>query len=340
MVHKTLLSLILICLGGFSQGQDIADLFSDDHDTNYVASYKNQLTSRLYTSRKYTGLKIRDLEKNATLQYSPNDRLNLGFGATFGAFTLNIGINFPFVNDDDDKFGRTDYLDLQSHLIFRKFIAEVYYSTTKGYYISNPNEVLLDYEDSEVFPQRRDILAIDLGASAYYIFNNKRFSYRAAFNQDERQLKSAGSFLAGAGIFSTYFQGDSVIIPENIYPSDFFGEVKLKRSRFSNISFSAGYAYNLIFLKNMFIVGSIIAGPGFGNSKIFTEENDMDGIKHISLAFVYTFRFGAGYNGKRMFVGMSYVNTNVRSGTAVTDTRYIFDRGNLRFNIAYRFRLF
>lgn len=332
----SVLTLFLICAGVTSRGQNIASLFADDHDTSYIESYKDQLTTRLYTSRKYTGLIIRDTDKGASLNYRPNDRINLGFGATYGAFTLNIGINFPFINHDDDKYGKTDYLDLQSHILFRKLAIEVYYSTTKGYYISNPDEILSNHEDSDVYPQRRDLLAIDLGAVAYYIFNHKRFSYRAAFNQDERQKKSAGSFLAGAAVFTTSFQGDSVIIPYNVYPSDFFDGVQLKRSRFANVSVCGGYAYNLIFLKRMFITASLIAGPGFGWTNIYTVDDDIDGMKQFEFAFVYTLRVGAGYNGKRLYIGMSYVNTNVRSGTAVPDTRYIFDRGNIRINIAYR----
>ena len=330
------LILFFLCTWFISYGQNAAKLFSDDHDTVYIDSYKNQLTTRIYASKKYTQLKIRDIDKGATLNYNPNDRTNLGFGATYGAFTLNIGINFPFINHDDDEFGKTDYLDLQSHILFRKLAAEVYYSTTKGYYISNPDKILSGYKDSDKYPQRRDFLSIDLGATAYYIFNHQRFSYRAAFNQDERQKKSAGSFLAGAAVFNTAFQGDSVLIPYNVDPADFFGSVRLKRSRFANASICGGYAYNLIFLKRVFITASLIAGPGIGYTKIYTEEDDVNGMKSYEFAFVYTARMGAGYNGKRVYVGLSYVNTNVRSGTAVPDTRYIFNRGNIRINIAYR----
>lgn len=336
---KAGLIFFFICVGIISKGQNTAQLFSDEHDTVYIDSYKNQLTTRLYTSRKYTQLKIRDIGKNTTLAYNPNDRINLGFGATYGAFTLNIGINFPFINHDDDKYGKTDYLDLQSHILFRKLAAEVYYSTTKGYYISNPGKILSDDKDTDIYPQRRDLLAIDMGAVAYYIFNHQRFSYRAAFNQDERQKKSAGSFLAGAAIFTTSFQGDSVLIPHNVDPADFFGGVKLKRSRFANVSVCGGYAYNLIFFKRVFITASLIAGPGIGYTKIYTQEDDIDGMKSYEFAFVYTARMGAGYNGRRLYIGFSYVNTNVRSGTAVPDTRYIFSRGNIRLNIAYRISL-
>jgi len=335
----SVLTIVFLCLLTSSFGQNIADLFADDHDTNYIESYKHQLTTRLYSSRKYTGLKIRNIEKDATLNYNPNDRIILGFGATYNAFTLNIGINFPFVNHDDEKYGKTDYLDLQSHLLFRKITIEFYYSTYKGYYISNPDEILIDPEDSDNYPQRRDMLTSDLGATVYYIFNHRKFSYRAAFNQDERQKKSAGSFLAGPAIFTTYFQGDSSIIPYNIKPPDFFENVQLKRSRYANVCVSAGYAYNLVFFRNFFMMASLIAGPGMGWAKIYTEEDDIEGLKNFALALTYTFRAGVGYNNKRMYFGLGYVNTNASTQTPVQNTNYIFKRGNIRINIAYRLPL-
>lgn len=330
--------LCLLCNEDIVSGQKLTRLFADDHDSNYIESHKSQLTTRLYASRKYTDLKIRDTDKDVTLNYRPNDRINLGFGATYNAFTLNIGINFPFVNHDDDKYGKTDYLDLQSHLLFRKLAAEVYFSSFKGYYNANPDENLSNYKDagSDTYPQRRDIFTIDLGATVYYIFNHKRFSYRAAFNQDERQKKSAGSFLAGPAVFTTYFQGDSALIPFNINPSDFSDGVQIKRSRYAKISVCAGYAYNLVIWERIFLMASLIGGPGAGYTKIFTETDDIEGIKKWDLSFIYTFRAGAGYNGKNLFVGISYVNTSVSSPTPVENTRYFFKRGNIRFNIAYR----
>ncbi len=314
----------------------MATLFSDEHDSSYIDSYKSQLTTRLYTSRKYTDLKIRDNGQDATLRYHPNDRFNLGFGASYNAFTLNIGINFPFINHDDDKYGKTDYLDLQSHMLFRKLTAELYFSAFKGYYVSNPDDILLHYEESTIYPQRRDMLTLELAGSLYYIFNNTKFSYRAAFNQDERQKKSAGSFLAGPAIFTIYTQGDSSLIPYDVEPPDFFDGVPMKRTRYAKATLNAGYAYNLIIWERFFITASLILGPGAGYMIIYPETDDINGQRKFDFAFSYTARAAAGYNGKRLYVGLSYVNTSLNSPTPVDKARYIFRAGNIRFNIAYR----
>lgn len=175
-----------------------------------------------------------------------------------------------------------------------------------------------------------------MAASLYYIFNNKRFSYRAAFNQDERQRKSAGSFLAGPAIFTIYFQGDSTLIPHNINPPDFMNGFQLKRTRYAKVTLCAGYAYNLIILKRFFVTASLILGPGAGYMVIYPDTDDIDGEKKFDFALSHTTRAAAGYNGKRLYVGVSYVNTSLRSPTPVSKTNYVFNAANLRFNIAYR----
>ena len=194
----------------------------------------------------------------------------------------------------------------------------------------------MNHPESAIYPQRRDMMAIELAGSLYYIFNNMKFSYRAAFNQDERQKKSAGSFLAGPSIFTIYTQGDSSLIPYNVNPADFFDGYAVKRTRYAKATLCAGYAYNLIILKRFFMTASLIVGPGAGYMITYPETDDIEGDKRFDFAFSYTARAAAGYNGKRLFVGVSYVTTSLNSPTPIGQNRYIFNAGNIRFNIAYR----
>ncbi len=319
-------------------GQTLLELLSDEHDTNYIESYKNQLTTRLYASRKYTRFTLRDRNENASLHYRPNPQLNLGIGATYSAFTLNLGFNFPFINDDDHKYGNTDYLDMQTHILMRRLTIDFYFSITKGYHISNPGERLIGYQTSEVYPQRPDILTINMGGQAYYIFNHEKFSYRAAFNQDERQIKSAGSLLAGPAFYTNYIQGDSSLIPMNIDPPGFFEGYRLKSSRYVRVALGAGYAYNFILKKSFFLTLSMIAGAGAGFMKINAEDIAVDSKNNFDVSLIYTVRAATGYNGKKFFAGISYVNTAQNTPVPIKKTQYIFDAGNLRFNVAYRFQ--
>ncbi len=68
------------------------------HDSAYYNSYVDQITSRFYFSQKYTKLNIKDSENNVELDYRPNTTLNMGIGASYKWFTLNLAYGFKFLN--------------------------------------------------------------------------------------------------------------------------------------------------------------------------------------------------------------------------------------------------
>src|SRR5690606_14649801 len=88
------------------------------NDSSYYVSYENQLTGRLYFSKKYTSFRYFDTEEDIALRYFPNTTLNMGVGATYKWATLNLGFGFGFLNPDNGR-GDTRYLDLQGHFYGR-----------------------------------------------------------------------------------------------------------------------------------------------------------------------------------------------------------------------------
>ncbi|HEY8735084.1 MAG TPA: DUF4421 family protein, partial [Puia sp.] len=76
-----------------------------DHDTSYYKSYPSLITGRLYLSRKYNVLSFQPADL-ASFQYRATTSLNIGIGATYHAFTLNIGIGITRFNPDSEK-GKT-----------------------------------------------------------------------------------------------------------------------------------------------------------------------------------------------------------------------------------------
>ena len=71
--------------------------------------------------------------------------------------------------------------------------------------------------------------------SGYYVFNNHRFSYPAAFTQSYIQKRSAGSFIAGANLgFGQLTLGDSTQGTELYQVTNLF------------FSLGVGYGYNFV----------------------------------------------------------------------------------------------
>ncbi|MEO6837519.1 MAG: DUF4421 family protein, partial [Ginsengibacter sp.] len=181
------------------------------NDTAYYVRFPGSVTSRIYTSQKYTDFTLKD-KTTRNIHYYPNTTFNLGVGATYNNLSLNIAYGFGFLNQDPEK-GKTKYLDLQSHYYWRKWITDFEGQIYNGYHLSkgvgtNPGD----------YYYRRDMKVALVGISQYRIFNPTRFSYRAAFTQNEWQKKSAGTFLAGAGIYYGVVNADSSLIPQSIQP--------------------------------------------------------------------------------------------------------------------------
>lgn len=128
---------------------------------------------------------------------------------------------------------------------------------------------------------------IKVGAFGQYVFNSRKFSYNAAFNQKEQQLQSAGSWLLGGGIY--YNQIDFGI--------DTLGKYK-KQNNFQ-LGPSGGYAYTWVMKRDFSITLSLSVGINIG---INMEERD------FMIAPTATPRFAMGYNGKSWGLHISYVN--------------------------------
>jgi len=338
--YPLIILLFLFIAPSISKGQINIQFLVGEADTNYITSYISQLTTRLYTSRKYTNFLLNDQNLNKELNFHPNDRLNLGIGASYHGFALNIGLNFPFVNNDDDKYGETTYLDLQSHILFRKLTLELWFSYYQGYYITNPDEILQQWNTPDVYPQRGDMASLVGGINSYYIFNHKKFSYRAAFTQDEWQKKSAGSFLLGGSIYGIHVDADSSFIPANIFDSTFFQGHNFNQSTFTTISANIGYAHTFVIIKKMFFTFSLNGGLGVGGVNLVSTQPGFESDEsEIKINSNYTFRFATGYNSRRAYAGISYVYSSIQTPTSIEKTNLNFGFGNVRFNFAWRFKV-
>lgn len=75
----------------------------------------------------------------------------------------------------------------------------------------------------------------------YYIFNKRRFSYKAAYRQSVIQKRSAGSWLAGAMFYYSDFRFDDVANAQLILNMGNMGRIKQWEA-----NVGAGYGYNFV----------------------------------------------------------------------------------------------
>jgi|SRR5690554_2384694 len=336
-IHIFLFVFFCSTLVGTALSQDVEVSYGTssevDYDSLYIESYVNLITSRIYLSQKSTNLSLTDNQESISLDYMPNTTLNFGVGATVKSFTLNLAYGFKILNPDEGQ-GKTRYLDLQSHIYTRKYVIDFFGQFYKGMYLENSQELNKSYLDS--YYVRPDIYEQIFGLSVLYIFNNRKFSYRSSLIQNERQLRSAGSFLVGAEGYYGLVNADSALVPYFLGDSDFVEMKGYERLGFLKIGPTIGYAYNLIIAKKFFAMASLTANYGMGyNSAYHPETGTRKDFQGDFGAFV---RFAFGYNDPNWHLGLSVVYNNI---TTSTDSRLLnaeYGISNVRLNFVKRFK--
>lgn len=306
---------------------------SSDFDSLYIKSFTELITARLYLSQKATSLVLKDNNESLRLNYEPNTSLNFGVGVTVKSFTLNLGYGFRLLNPEEGK-GKTRYLDLQSHVYTRKLVIDFFGQFYKGMYLENTRLIKPNYPDP--YYVRPDIYEQIFGLSGLYVFNNKKFSYRSSLIQDERQLKSSGSFLAGGEGYYGLVNADSALVPSFISDSAFVEMKGYERIGFLKAGPTVGYAYNLVIAKKFFVMASLTVNYGIGfNSAYHPEKGRTTDFQGDFGAFG---RFAFGYNDDNWYLGMSMVYNNI---TTSTDSRLLnadYGISNVRINFVKRFK--
>jgi hypothetical protein len=336
-MKKLVICWLLVAGSLLANGQLSVDVGDEDIDTNYIESYYNDLVLRAFTSTKYTETGLNDSKLQQSLVYHPNDRTNLGFGINYRWLGLNLGFNLGFINHDDDIYGETKYVDLQTQFYLRKFVIDFYWQYYSGFYLENTRDVFENWPDDGSYYIRSDIASFITGASVQYIFNHRKFSYRAAYLQNERQLKSAGSWTLGGAAYFSGSYGDSSFIPSNIkYPEIFDGK-HFNASTGINLGFNGGYGHNFVIKSKFFFTVSLVAGLALGASSIHLVDQLENTDSGLTADFTATSRVALGYNNRRFFAGLAFVNLFIRSNSPLEKMWHIYNSGKIRFNIAYRF---
>jgi len=309
-------------------------------DTNYVKDFTHILTTRVYLSSKFNSMTLSDDSTGATVAYRPNNQVNMGFGFSYRAFTLNIGFGIGVLNTDDDVLGETSYFDAQGNMYSKKIATNLFFQTYQGYYIDSHTREQLGWpEDGNKKATRRDIRQSNIGLSSLYIFNNDKFSYRASFNQDAWQKKSAGSGLLGG--YATYFtvRGDSSLVPSAL-DSLFSPNMQIKQGNFLDFGIMGGYTHSFVIAKHVFVTLSTVGGLGLSimRNSLELPDGSTEPRSKTGAGYVFQGRFAMGWNSERNYVGVSYNNESSWS-VQTRNERFGWSVGNFRINYVHRFNM-
>ena len=210
--------------------------------------------------------------------------------------------------EDEETYGKSEYFELQFNYLGRKIGFDLNLHRYKGFYLANPEDFDDSWHKSDPYPQIPNLNVLGADFNLFYIFSGDRLSLSASFDQSERQLKSAGSFMLMFSSSYLLIYSDEKLIPLSQQPyygsaADFDG------GSFSTVALSPGYAYTFL-AYNFYFTPMIFAGPGYQWKTFFINGNED---KSSNITTKIHLRASLGYNFDDFFSNLSILldNTNV-----------------------------
>ncbi len=300
----------------------------------YIKDFPHKFYIKPILTVRILNLEFNDENKSANkITYNPSSSNYFGFGL----YVFQIGVELSFklhqneANKPIEKFGETKSFDFQSNIYTKRWGADIAYQRYRGLYLDKPGRHYSSYQAGDNYPQRPDLTLRNFQLNTFYIFNHKKFSYRSAYNQADRQLKSSGSPILGI-FFSNYkYDADSTLIPQSAqgaYP----GNENNRFGRISTVALFPGYTHTFIYRK-FYFNASLSIGP----AHLWTKYNVDDFEKEdITIRPIYNIRMATGFNGDWFFAGITLVNQVVSA--KIDNLEVNGSSGNIKFFVGVRFQ--
>ena len=269
--------------------------YSTKYDTNYVARPKEKWLFRLLGNQTGNYIHAKGTVHDVYSEYDLHTKTN---------YTMGLEVNYCDIaatfSINPAKIGG-DYNDYEFN--FEYHGQEISFDINYLRATSLKGDIKLgniDHLDEEGL--RMNVV----NASAYYVFNHRKFSYPAALFQNYYQLRSAGSWLAGISVQSGSIKTTDELKARSPLAPD-------AHLTFANVALGGGYGYNLVLGKRSQWLLHLSALPSFVVYKHnYLTVND-DEMKDHGLCFnmIFNERASVVYHfSPRYNVGASLIMSN------------------------------
>ena len=278
--------------------------FTTKYDTNYVARPKEKWLLRLLGNQTGNYIHAKGTVHDVYSKYDLHTKTNytMGLEVNYCDIAATFSINPAKIGGDYNDYE----FNFEYHGQMISFDINYLRATSLTGDIKLGN---MDHLDEEGL--RMNVV----NASAYYIFNHRKFSYPAALYQNYYQLRSAGSWLAGLSV-----QAGSIKTTDELKArSPLAPEVHLT---FANVAIGGGYGYNLVLGKRSQWLLHFSALPSFVVYKhnrltVNGEEMKDHGLcfnmlfnERVAVVYHFTPRFNAG--ASLIMSNSIYNNDNIK----------------------------
>lgn len=280
------------------------DFISGDFDTLYVSpnKYDFAFMTTYYNNNEYYSISS-NTPKDQKLSFLPRPSNKIGFYV--GWRFIFLGWSFDVNDIFNKKRGQNNGTTFELSLYSARFGVDLMYLKTGNNYKIHKAKGFDDMMPAG-FTTNFDGLNVDVKSiNLYYMLNNKRFSYPAAYSQTTIQKRSCGSGIVGLLVSTHNLHFDYEKLPLSIRES-MNPDLKVHHIKYTNISLSVGYSYNWAFAR--YFLANISASPilAYKASKVSNiEDTDKGFFKKFNIDVLL--RAGVVYNNGKYFVGTSFL---------------------------------
>lgn len=233
-------------------------------DTSYVSPNRYYASAMLLGEKHFNffSLQSETNGKKQELLFSPNTPFRVGPYVGFSLFFL--GYTFDVASGKSSFGSKNIAISIYSRIFGIDYLHE---SGRDDYNIKKVkgfgNEADKTIKNVAFSGMRTDMTNLHI----YYIFNNRHFSYPAAYSQSTNQKRSTGSFLLGINYTKEKINFDYTKLPAALLKDGdgnnlLHDELKISNVRYRDYSFSIGYGYNWVFGKNF--LANLTLSPTIG----------------------------------------------------------------------------
>ena len=285
---------------GLEKTSHIIEKYLDEKDSVYVTPNKYRLTlmTQYTNSYEYYRFSAQSPYSTQSITLAPSNCDKLGF--YIGWKWIFLGWSF----DIDRNSAKNDW---NFSFYTSKVGIDLFYRERSEGFRIRALDGFLDKSGNIIdkYNTYFDGISVEQkGVNLYYIFNNKYFSYPAAYSQTTNQRISSGSFLLGFNYSEQSFRLDPSYLDIHIQQG-LAADLKFNRIRYKELSINFGYSYNWVFAKDFLANLSLTPAIGYKDTK-FRFENGKEFINNINFDFIS--RAALVYNNTRYFVGLSVVS--------------------------------
>jgi len=323
------LSIFLLPFACFSQ-----------YDTLYVKRFPGWLGVGVYQSKPVYEVDIENKQPVDTglnsLNYQTLASYITGVGLAYDKLSLFAGIKTAGETNQQKRKGKTGSSQFGLAFTGLKLRAEAGARFYSGFYENNSPLYIPSFSDTTAYYQNAGMKTSSYKFKLFYFFNRKkRFSYGAAYINNTRQLKSAGSFLLTSNLYYFGLKSDNPIIP--VYLADKFGRYD-SVNKFTTTGLSAGIGYTHTFTIGKRLFLNLLAAGGIEGQHLKLSDNDSTLVDIRRTIFsAYDLRSSLGYNSNRFYFSFQTIIDGNLYRMNEIEINNVFI--NAVFLVGYRFRV-